>query len=842
MTSQSRSLECLETLNSTDCLLRLVVEALDKQDQEAASSFDWDPISFAFTAPIGIFALLFAAVTIWQAILASGQGRRKSNYRAIGPWSEKTRYDWSWRDLNRLAIATTPVLKISQIYSAIESTSKRKPETDSNRDSQESLQNGTVGKLKGWVRRARSKRHKSKILRRLGRLVPRLQRVRGEDNKKPLPKDSDLPTATWYRFLEQVALNETTQHPGSVETVTTMADYLPDDLLAVPAYAEVGFIVAASAAAGIQSLTLAGDVASQSSLQYPVILGRGWQFDFRPHPTLGTVAAFSQYGNFNRAWMETGRGSEPELLRQRMHQKTLSAFVHASGDVAVVGPTERYMRCTRNQLTGTLRNLVKEKAKSTTDTDLQVMDGLLSDDYGISWILLMDTPNNYVPAIFPTTLVRRNAGILSMLALNSKFWSSPTLSSRSYVDKRLPIIPTNANVTASKVTSNHYTEYSDLDDPEIPDGMSAERLEVIMQVVEHGTFPPGHGAFSTGRLQDISLCHFVHAYSSSLPFLVLPAIVKQCVVMLHGYDEFQGWFVELSPLEKQYFRALLVLQIRRVEEWIKCVYGDHSCIVKRLATLITTTLALLKTSVWGRHNNISEEGKKWRSVDLSGAQEDIPVMQNLQTIVQLDQLITNFPPEEWGAQSGIMDFNDATITKSLAPELKHMIDGLYGMFDGESKRREKELGHHEAGLPDQPPAQQNKEEDIERDLQTLEVSTKPAGLLSARGNEGTSGHGQLEADQAGEGDMEAGGAEEGGEADRGETSGANDHRDEEATDEGPKVVFEDDEGIEDPRTATEILDDVLVWKAIMVAMLFYTAPDNSVLLRSGIWEHVVPVM
>lgn len=40
----------------------------------------------------------------------------------------------------------------------------------------------------------------------------------------------------------------------------------------------------------------------------------------------------------------------------------------------------------------------------------------------------------------------------------------------------------------------------------------------------------------------------------------------------------------------------------------------------------------------------------------------------------------------------------------------------------------------------------------------------------------------------------------------------------------------------------QAVTDILIWKAILMGMLFWTAPDNSAVLTSGIWESVVPIL
>ncbi|KAK0739048.1 hypothetical protein B0T21DRAFT_135979 [Apiosordaria backusii] len=222
------SATCPEDANSTDCLLRLVLAALDKQAADAAEEYNWDPITFAFTASIGILAALLAILTIYQAVLASGPGRRKSNRRAIGPWALKTKTEWSWRDLNSVSIATTPVLRADDVL--------RK-----------------LGGMDDWMYFLPEKEYSKRELpshvedESLERLVRQAQAVDQETQKQEKMTTSGTYSATWLQLLEHIQLHRITLDTTLVEE--TMADYLPSDLLAVSAYAEVGFLVAAAAAA-----------------------------------------------------------------------------------------------------------------------------------------------------------------------------------------------------------------------------------------------------------------------------------------------------------------------------------------------------------------------------------------------------------------------------------------------------------------------------------------------------------------------------------------------------------------------------------------------------------------
>ena len=111
---------CTEAANSTDCLLQALITILE-ESQKNDSSYNWDPITFAFTVTISLFAAIFASITILQAILVAGPGRRKSDHRAIGRWANQRERKWSWRDFSFIHIAHTPVFTLRRLPRAVHS-------------------------------------------------------------------------------------------------------------------------------------------------------------------------------------------------------------------------------------------------------------------------------------------------------------------------------------------------------------------------------------------------------------------------------------------------------------------------------------------------------------------------------------------------------------------------------------------------------------------------------------------------------------------------------------------------------------------------------------------------
>ncbi|KAK3998286.1 hypothetical protein QBC44DRAFT_1586 [Cladorrhinum sp. PSN332] len=751
---------CPENLNSTDCLLRLVLTAIEKE-RDQPFAFNWDAITFGFTAPIGIFAAVFAAVTIYQAILASAGGRRKSNRRAIGPWAKRTTHEWNWGEFTRLSIATTPVLRAESVLQLI--TSKFGFNAQFKTESpQEFIESD----------------HKSR---------------------------HDLPTATWFRFLKHIALDELTLNSPLWQPVEiTMADHLPGDLLAVPAYAEVGFIVAAAAAAGMQSLTVSSE-ASQHPYKYPVIVGNGWQFDFRQHPTLGTIAAFSSYGTGTTQWRR--RCGSPDCLGRKMCRKVAAAISHSRGHVAIPG-SPITMACTRNQRVNKLQSLLGEFYGAANSP--RMIMGAPDDAYGLSWILLVDPPTDYIPAIFPTRLVRRNTSVLSMIALNSKFWSSPTLSKTRLHEQMFRIIPGITTLAGAegdlKEIKSYYwrSEHTGL-----PDETTARELEAILHLVEHGKYYELSGV--TGNT-DLILTNFESTVS---PF-VLPSILEHCVAIIQSYDEFQSWFRQLSPFEKQFFRATLVLQIRHVNTWIEAVYDVNGVdgIQNTVARILSVTLALLKAEeLFGKESSSRKAEHSGRlSLDLVKGwyQQSSPLVQHLATISNLDHHITS------RRQKPRKLFDAFWVAGATYEDLEGMLDRLYEMLTNQSRpnndiffqdfRFSKRNSRQKRRGPENQDKGATERNEVDQDKTFGDIQDEP----------------------------------EPGSVEDPPTNGSGDQ---ETPKDRPRIAFKNRKNyMKEERTPREVLEDVLVWRSIMVAMLFYTAPDNSDLLRSGIWEHVVPVI
>lgn len=98
--------------NSTDCLLRAILAA-------QPSGFNWDPLSFAFTAAIGALALIVAGVTVFQGLLSAGPGRLKASKAAIGSYAAKTKTRFCWDELRYQTTARVPFISNINMLKAV---------------------------------------------------------------------------------------------------------------------------------------------------------------------------------------------------------------------------------------------------------------------------------------------------------------------------------------------------------------------------------------------------------------------------------------------------------------------------------------------------------------------------------------------------------------------------------------------------------------------------------------------------------------------------------------------------------------------------------------------------
>ncbi|KAF4946694.1 hypothetical protein FGADI_10898 [Fusarium gaditjirri] len=230
--------ECL--LNTTECMLETITSILS-EIQEQNSEYNWDPLTFIFTAIIGVIAIAFAALTAFQAFLTAGPGRTKSGAYAIGPWSRLNYRKFDWSEMRFRTVSSTPILTAMSLdFTLLE-------ESDGN---------------------PISSHEKSGGLR------------KGQEDYFP---------ATWLALLTHLSLDYTTVW-GKVKL--TGADFIPSEFSAVLAYGSMRFVAALAMilSQGYGRLTFDRE-SGLLRVRYT-----SFNLVFRQHPLLGVTGFFEIYG------------------------------------------------------------------------------------------------------------------------------------------------------------------------------------------------------------------------------------------------------------------------------------------------------------------------------------------------------------------------------------------------------------------------------------------------------------------------------------------------------------------------------------------------------------------
>ncbi|CAJ0540373.1 Ff.00g075180.m01.CDS01 [Fusarium sp. VM40] len=262
MASKTKA-ECL--LNTTECVLETIASILS-EIQEQNNEYDWDPLTFIFTAIIGVVAIAFAALTAFQAFLAAGPGRIKSGAYVIGPWSRRNYRKFDWAEMRFRTTSSTPILKA------------------------ESLNLGLLEEFREGSNCS--------------------DQDPGGLRKSP----EDYFPATWLALLTHLSLDCTNLWE---EVKLTGADFFPSEFSAVPAYGSIRFvaILAMILSRGRGRLT----IDRESGL--PRVRDTHFNLIFRQHPLLGAIGVFEIYGNMY---------SRYSFWHHEIHRRLLQAHGHMS--------------------------------------------------------------------------------------------------------------------------------------------------------------------------------------------------------------------------------------------------------------------------------------------------------------------------------------------------------------------------------------------------------------------------------------------------------------------------------------------------------------------------------
>ncbi|KAI0416772.1 hypothetical protein F5X98DRAFT_375420 [Xylaria grammica] len=534
----ANALDCPEDANSTDCLLRVLLQKIDDHFEE----YDWDPVTFGSTVPIGLLATIFAAFTIYQGIRTTARGLRKSNKRAIGEWSCKTTKTWDWHDLSLISTAQTPILTTSKVGEALNRTTSPRASNPSQASNHHGL--AKLGNLLAWP----------------------FHRTAGQE-----PQKGDPSVASWLRFLVELGLCYSDLLEIPLKEIT--ADYLPDDLLAAPAYGEIGFIVAAAAAAGAHSWKV------DEQWVYPTVVSRRFQFEFRLHQTLGMIGAFVQWDD------------SAEDRRRLTGGQLGKALLQARGDLDVgVFPSNSFkggandfqrLNFLDDSGKGLISHLCSKVCSDRWKADhickcrlctCQELFNARRDRHHLMWFFMASTPPR-PPYIFPSKIVQGSIAF-KFLAFHSNFWASPE-TKELFSSGKSDLYPPKFSAGGQWCTKD------------LPTPLQKKELDEILGFLDEQTGEITEGAEKQLGQFDLSGSTF----KDPEHICVFRIVLGPSINFLYNTQEFENWFGGLQELSQEYFRVLILLQLIQINWWLTT--HDQGELMCAIVSLSTTTLALL---------------------------------------------------------------------------------------------------------------------------------------------------------------------------------------------------------------------------------------------------------
>ncbi|KAI0141519.1 hypothetical protein BJ166DRAFT_105181 [Pestalotiopsis sp. NC0098] len=442
--------------NATEYLLSELLAVVKDKIRGDDAQTDWDPITFAFTVPVGVFGILatiFALITIIQGILAASPGRRKSSRHVIGKWAKTRKTVFNWDELRTMTFVKTPILRAETLYQALLQTQKAM------------LQMETMEK-------------EHTLHGRLRNMVPIVNRrdegwfpwSKFQISYKKSSKESKEQTATranWVKLLDYFDLDLIQFKNKDLQVTAT--DHIPDELRAVYAYTDVRTMIALGAVAEAMSLE------PEMGSSYPILIGAEIQIDFRPHPVLGVVAAFSKYGTRQTQQHESqvkttlldarmkpwgniqdnaptfisrhrvNNSSNTKNKDQTIRRQVMFALKHSNAEVEYVPPASNNQSLGlgaikfinviddegingRSHMQHTPKQIIHgtEQHQQLCDGNRNTMCGCQSNwdrsgNHNLLWMFVAKVPSE-APVVFPSSCVAIRKS-LTTLCLQSRFWS-----------------------------------------------------------------------------------------------------------------------------------------------------------------------------------------------------------------------------------------------------------------------------------------------------------------------------------------------------------------------------------------------------------------------------------
>ncbi|KAJ0161105.1 hypothetical protein CTA2_6779 [Colletotrichum tanaceti] len=492
------ALDCPEgDSNSTDCLLRAVLRVLKENQDQEDGKYDWDPVTFVFTVLLGVGALAFAGLTITQGLVAARKGYRKASRRAISTWAENTQREWIWGELNFQYTARTPIFRIDYLLDWVDDRNPRGGLGSAyvEIDAGHALQSATAAT---WITFFK---------------VTGLEKVRPPGTTRPSKK---VKATVKARLLDRIGLKEKAEPSEDLCGLrSVVADFLPDDLVAAPAYAQGGVVIAAAAAVGIQRWPFTKGFPEQ-----PVIIGHSFQFDFRQHPILGSIGSFSSHHPTERRIMVPN----PHTLKSTMRHSLGIVRLHGmpdSGDQTFDVDLIRFYESFKEPMVEVARFTDSVHPTTPYYDQFEVPRAFLRELVNASHCLFKAVTPNDPPELFPLASSKLSMNCsLTLLALCGHYWAEADLD--TFGKSKLGRWPSPrfdyGNVPWSRFKWLHYTELC-VD----KDGIRGD--EDVLQL---------------------------------------------CLQQLDSPDKVRDWYSKAEPATQQDIRRRILDELRRVDKWLGC--------------------------------------------------------------------------------------------------------------------------------------------------------------------------------------------------------------------------------------------------------------------------------
>ncbi|KAK1520125.1 hypothetical protein CPAR01_15176 [Colletotrichum paranaense] len=709
--------KCPENQNSTECLLRALLNVLAEQKQASDRSIDWDPITFGLTLLIGLVASLIALATVFQAVLAGGKGGRRANSRAIGKWSKHTTRKWILAEMSWSYTAYTPALNMWTLKKTLDSA-----------------------RLEIEERRRTKKREPD-----LG--MPRKLLLWGKDKLSVFRRDSVSVApypATWLGLLEYTGLVG-----YNLPLAPITADYLPDDFITVPASAEVGVIVVITAVAGV--LWLDDDLCV-----YPTIVGYNFQFDFRQLPVLGIIGAFSEYRRFENGSFDRTPSSE-KIAQAMKHSRGMiePLFGYSNEDSAFI-----IRKTPRNLNMHLLRAYILPKYKGR-DCFVQDYDFLDQNQVLIASFILAKSPR-FAPSLFPSPEWKGH-NPFTAIALNGKFWSK--VRPRDFEESNWKYEP-NMELLSRESVQEHFKwlEISPDAADETVDGIYKQHQRPSPSGVKHQT-------------------------------------ILLCLGLLKDPRELQVKISQLPFERRETLRQAVHVHLRLTDEWLASTQ-DEELVSLRTQHLLFTSIILSKAESMTQGGLFEVTGATKLNPKQTEQQQQQP---------QPPLTVQDVHFKMLGALRGLMkdfDISQRSFEAVLKIAQRDWEEGF------ENLRRLQDHLRHEVFTGSRAQAGQQVtledktiQDDFEKKLQ--ESQSQMRSLIGPRC------------------DL------------RSRFFNTHQVLNRLATVVGCHSDSEDrDRQTEKP----DMIDDVLIFRSLLIGVLFLTAVDNSKVLESGVWDRVVPII